>query len=92
MKTKKMMLHSPELLHALLNHLTEALVTYVCHQIQSGAQALPFHRMLSKIHSSAMHVISDLACKVNQPPPMSAVHLIFCMIDMLPLDAGDSVV
>ena len=38
MATKKMMLHSPALLHALLEHLTQALTTYVCHQIDSGAQ------------------------------------------------------
>ena len=38
MATKKMMLHNPALLHALLDHLTQALIRYVCHQIDSGAQ------------------------------------------------------
>lgn len=33
-----MMLREPAVLHALLAHLTEALVTYVCHQIDCGAQ------------------------------------------------------
>ena len=38
MATKKMLLHNPALLHALLEHLTQALTRYVCHQIDSGAQ------------------------------------------------------
>ena len=38
MATKKLMLHQPGVLHALLQHLTKALITYVCHQIDSGAQ------------------------------------------------------
>ncbi|XP_024392398.1 uncharacterized protein [Physcomitrium patens] len=37
-KTKSIMMHNPEILHAFLAHLTDALVTYVCHQIDSGAQ------------------------------------------------------
>ena len=39
MQTKRMMLNRPELLHALLQHLTECLTVYVCHQIDCGAQA-----------------------------------------------------
>ena len=38
MATKKVMLHQPRLLHALLQHLTQALTTYICHQIDAGAQ------------------------------------------------------
>ena len=38
MATKKVMLHQPRLLHALLQHLTRALTTYICHQIDAGAQ------------------------------------------------------
>ena len=38
MQTKKIMLRSPAILHALLEHLTQALITYVCHQIDCGAQ------------------------------------------------------
>ncbi len=30
---------APEVLHALLAHLADALAVYVCHQIDSGAQA-----------------------------------------------------
>lgn len=37
-KTKSIMLHNPEIVHAFLRHLTDMLVTYVCHQIDSGAQ------------------------------------------------------
>lgn len=37
-KTKTIMLHHPEVLHAFLRHLTDMLVTYVCHQIDAGAQ------------------------------------------------------
>ena len=34
------MMHSaPEVVHALLDHLAEALIIYVCYQIDSGAQA-----------------------------------------------------
>ena len=39
-KTKTMMLRSPELLHALLGHLADALAVYVCHQIDAGAQVI----------------------------------------------------
>eukprot|EP00898_Chlorokybus_atmophyticus_P001469 jgi/Chlat1/2322/Chrsp17S00175 len=38
--TKKIMMHSPEILHQLLLHLTEALITYACYQIESGAQVV----------------------------------------------------
>ncbi|CAM6096448.1 unnamed protein product [Calypogeia fissa] len=38
--TKRIMLHEPEVLLALLEHLTEALVTYVGYQIESGAQVV----------------------------------------------------
>lgn len=37
-KTKSIMQHNPEILHAFLQHLTDMLVTYVIHQIDSGAQ------------------------------------------------------
>lgn len=40
MKTKQMMFHSPEVLHALLSHLADQLVHYVAYQIQSGAQVV----------------------------------------------------
>ena len=37
--TVKRMLHgAPEVLHAFLDRLTESLITYVCYQIDSGAQ------------------------------------------------------
>eukprot|EP00245_Coleochaete_scutata_P005280 TRINITY_DN18723_c0_g1_i1.p1 TRINITY_DN18723_c0_g1~~TRINITY_DN18723_c0_g1_i1.p1 ORF type:complete len:433 (+),score=76.95 TRINITY_DN18723_c0_g1_i1:44-1300(+) len=39
-KTKQMMGRDPATLHALLNHLTDALIVYVCHQIDSGAQVM----------------------------------------------------
>lgn len=38
MVTKKIMTREPAVLHALLEHLTEALIIYVIHQIDSGAQ------------------------------------------------------
>ena len=38
--TKQMMFHQPQLLHALLGHLTDALGVYVCHQIDCGAQVI----------------------------------------------------
>lgn len=36
--TKTMMLHNPALLHALLEHITQAMITYVGYQIEAGAQ------------------------------------------------------
>eukprot|EP00850_Spirogloea_muscicola_P020677 SM000223S07305 [mRNA] locus=s223:59029:71140:- [translate_table: standard] len=38
--TKRMMFHEPQLLHRLLDHLEEALVVYICHQIDCGAQVV----------------------------------------------------
>lgn len=38
-RSKKMMQHNPEVLHAFLAHLSDSLATYVCYQIESGAQA-----------------------------------------------------
>jgi uroporphyrinogen decarboxylase len=38
--TKQMMFHSPQTLHALLDHLTDALIAYASYQIQSGAQVI----------------------------------------------------
>lgn len=34
------MFQQPEILHALLSHLTDALITYVCYQIDAGAQVV----------------------------------------------------
>mmetsp|Transcript_2402 Transcript_2402/g.6066 ORF Transcript_2402/g.6066 Transcript_2402/m.6066 type:complete len:400 (-) Transcript_2402:341-1540(-) len=39
-ETKKVMMHNPEVLHAFLNHLTEALIVYAGYQIESGAQVI----------------------------------------------------
>ena len=36
--TKRIMMNNPEILRELLERLTDALVVYVCHQIDSGAQ------------------------------------------------------
>ncbi len=38
---QRIMTGAPEVLHALLAHLADALVVYVCHQIDAGAQARP---------------------------------------------------
>ena len=40
MKTKTIMHSTPEVLHAFLDHLTEALIVYGCYQIESGAQVV----------------------------------------------------
>jgi len=37
-RTKTMMFNNPAVLHALLDHLTEALIAYVGYQIEAGAQ------------------------------------------------------
>lgn len=39
-QTKTIMLHHPAVLHAFLEHLTQALITYVGYQIESGAQVV----------------------------------------------------
>ena len=36
-----MLLRQPAVLHALLAHLAQMLITYVCHQIDCGAQVPP---------------------------------------------------
>lgn len=38
--TKQIMTQNPEILHGLLSHLTEALITYCVYQIDSGAQVI----------------------------------------------------
>ena len=40
--TKQMMTKNPEILHAFLAHLAEALGVYVCHKIDCGAQVVQF--------------------------------------------------
>ncbi|KAK3242691.1 Uroporphyrinogen decarboxylase [Cymbomonas tetramitiformis] len=40
MHTKQMMLKNPEILKAYLDHLTEAIAIYACHQIDCGAQVI----------------------------------------------------
>eukprot|EP00878_Enallax_costatus_P014251 GHUV01014906.1.p1 GENE.GHUV01014906.1~~GHUV01014906.1.p1 ORF type:complete len:352 (+),score=118.96 GHUV01014906.1:828-1883(+) len=39
-QTKTIMFNDPAILHAFLDHLTEALITYVCYQIEAGAQVV----------------------------------------------------
>jgi len=39
-ETKTVMMNNPQLLHAFLDHLTEALIVYLSYQIESGAQVV----------------------------------------------------
>lgn len=39
-RTKTMMMNSPDVLHALLSHLADALAEYACYQIESGAHVV----------------------------------------------------
>eukprot|EP00899_Mesostigma_viride_P008252 jgi/Mesvir1/17428/Mv08707-RA.2 len=39
-KTKTIMYHNPEIIHAFLSHLSDALATYIVYQIDSGAQVV----------------------------------------------------
>jgi uroporphyrinogen decarboxylase len=41
-ETKKMMLHRPDLLHALLDHYAVAIGHYACHQVEQGAQMIQY--------------------------------------------------
>ena len=62
MRTKKMMLNQPELLHALLQHLADQLSHYVSFQIQSGAQVVLYsvHFLLVTFLSSQGFYKNDL--------------------------------
>eukprot|EP00293_Proteomonas_sulcata_P020737 CAMPEP_0184304590 /NCGR_PEP_ID=MMETSP1049-20130417/14063_1 /TAXON_ID=77928 /ORGANISM="Proteomonas sulcata, Strain CCMP704" /LENGTH=362 /DNA_ID=CAMNT_0026616425 /DNA_START=198 /DNA_END=1286 /DNA_ORIENTATION=+ len=40
LETKKMMYNNPEIMHAFLNHISENIAAYACHQIECGAQVL----------------------------------------------------
>ena len=51
MKTKQIMMSNPALLHGLLEHLTEALIVYVCHQIDCGAQVAIHTRTYARTHA-----------------------------------------
>ena len=55
------MFWQPAVLHALLEHLTQALIVYVCHQIDCGAQVL------------ALHVLPRRALAVPPPSAQSTV-------------------
>ena len=60
MQTKKIMMSRPELLHALLRHLTECLTVYVCHQIDCGAQVKDLRqRRCFCAHRSRRHPLPD---------------------------------
>lgn len=54
MQTKRIMMNNPEVLKALLDRLTDALIVYVCHQIDSGAQV--------GFHSGAASPGNGIAC------------------------------
>lgn len=66
MRSKKMMQHNPEVLHAFLAHLADSLATYVCFQIESGAQARAAPPPLLAPPSLACRRISPA---VSCPPP-----------------------
>lgn len=53
MKSKQIMMSNPALLHGLLEHLTEALIVYVCHQIDCGAQVATHTRTYAHTHTHA---------------------------------------
>jgi len=40
LQTKKVMMNNPEILHGLLDHIADALIPYMCYQIESGAQVM----------------------------------------------------
>jgi uroporphyrinogen-III decarboxylase len=58
MQTKKIMMRNPAVLHALLEHLTEALIVYVIHQIDSGAQVC--NALSSPLHMATTEVAAFL--------------------------------
>lgn len=61
LKTKQLMLHNPEVLHALLDHITEAMITYVGYQIDSGAQ------IVQLFDSWAHHLSPEQFMEFSQP-------------------------
>ena len=61
------MLHdAPEVLHAFLDHLAEALIVYLCYQIDSGAQASAWHTRVFAFIPEYMRKFAVLA-KVPKP-------------------------
>lgn len=70
-----MMYNNPEVLHALLDHLTEALIAYCGYQIEAGAQVRATRPLPRR--SPACHARSDQAARhalghvVRLPPPVA---------------------
>ncbi|EFN58717.1 hypothetical protein CHLNCDRAFT_140365 [Chlorella variabilis] len=60
-RTKTMMYGSPQVLHALLDHLTEALIVYVGYQIEAGAQVVQL------FDSWAHHLTPEQSAEFSMP-------------------------
>ncbi|KAI3435503.1 hypothetical protein D9Q98_001569 [Chlorella vulgaris] len=60
-RTKTMMFNSPGVLHALLDHLTEALIVYVGYQIEAGAQVVQL------FDSWAHHLSPEQSAEFSMP-------------------------
>lgn len=60
-KTKTLMTHQPQVLHAFLSHLTEALIQYASYQIDSGAQVIQL------FDSWAHHLSPDQFAEFSMP-------------------------
>lgn len=67
LKTKQLMLHNPEVLHALLDHITEAMITYVGYQIDSGAQVRTLQRVAGASGKNACCAGQSMGGKMLAP-------------------------
>lgn len=79
MKTKKMMMNKPELLHAVLDHLAEALADYVVYQIDSGAQVVQL------FDSWAHHLSPEQFSEFSMPYAQKVIDLVKARYPETPL-------
>lgn len=74
-KVKGMMYRNPAMLHTLLARLTDSLVTYVCYQIQSGAQVVQLfdswarHLTPGQFRKFSMPYAEEVICRVKEQHP-----------------------
>lgn len=70
-----MMYRNPAMLHTLLARLTDSLVTYVCYQIQSGAQVVQLfdswarHLTPGQFREFSMPYAEEVVCRVKEQHP-----------------------
>lgn len=78
-KTKTMMFNEPHILHALLDHMSDALVEYCSYQIQSGAQVMQLfdswahHLTPEQFQVYSLDYVEKVIAKLKQRHPETPV-------------------